>query len=164
MVKKIKNIYNLTKIFFKSSFQNPYLINKENNKINWKSPYVWLLIILAITMSYFSMEILKYLLEIGQEIIFLNVFFLIFAIIFAFNIILASTNTYVFSKDLELVIPLPIKQDEILIAKFNVLLLNLYFFEIIFMLFPLLIYGIYTSSGILYYLDLIIVIRDRFCN
>ena len=62
MVKKIKNIYNLTKIFFKSSFQNPYLINKENNKINWKSPYVWLLIILAITMSYFIMEILKYLL------------------------------------------------------------------------------------------------------
>ena len=31
MIKKIKNIFNLTKIFFKSSFQNPYIIDKNTN-------------------------------------------------------------------------------------------------------------------------------------
>ena len=32
MIKKIKNIFNLTKIISKNSFQNPYLIDKKTNK------------------------------------------------------------------------------------------------------------------------------------
>ena len=47
-------------------------------------------------------------------------------ILMAFQVALASTNIYYFSKDLELVLPLPIKSDELLIAKFNILILNLY--------------------------------------
>ena len=34
MIKKIKNIFNLTKIISKNSLQNPYLIDKKTNKIN----------------------------------------------------------------------------------------------------------------------------------
>ena len=158
MIKKIKNIFNLSKIFFKNNFQNPYLINKETNKINWKSPFVWLLIILVIAITYLSMKIVKILVQINQGIIFLNVFFLILMIIMAFQIILASINVYFFSKDFENVLPLPIKSEELLIAKFNTILINVYLTEIIFALSPLLIYGIYTNAGLLYYLYIILII------
>ena len=158
MIKKIKNIFNLSKIFFKNNFQNPYLIDKETNKINWKSPFVWLLIILIIAITYLSMQIIKVLIQINQEVIFLNVFFLILMIIMAFQIILASTNVYFFSKDFETVLPLPIKSEELLISKFNTILINVYLSEIIFALLPLLIYGIYTNSGFMYYLYMILII------
>lgn len=158
MVKKIKNIFNLTKIFLKNSFQNPYIIDKKTNKINKKSVFVWLMIILTIIITYFSFEIIKILVAINQPTIFLNVLFLILNIIMAFQIILASTNVYFFSKDLDYILPLPIKAEELLIAKFNTILANLYFTEIIFAIFPLIIYGILTHAGILYYLYLIIIL------
>ena len=158
MIKKIKNIFNLTKIFLKNSFQNPYIIDKKTNRINKKSIFVWLLIIVMIAISYLSMEVIKVLVDINQPTIFLNVFFLIFNIIMIFQVTLASTNIYFFSKDLELILPLPISTRELLIAKFNTILINLYFSEFIFAFFPLLIYGIFTYSGLLYYLYLFIIL------
>ena len=127
MIKKIKNIFNLTKIFLKNSFQNPYIIDRETNKINKKSIFVWLIIVVMIAISYISMEIIKVLANINQSTIFLNVFFVILNIIMIFQVSLASINVYFFSKDLELVLPLPISTRELLIAKFNTILINLYF-------------------------------------
>ena len=49
MNKKIKNIFNLTKIFFKNSFENKNLINKKTNTINKKSIFLWLMIIVVVT-------------------------------------------------------------------------------------------------------------------
>ena len=87
-----------------------------------------------------------------------NINFLIIMIIMVFQVILASTNVYFFSRDLEVLLPLPIKTEELLISKFNTLVINLYFSEIIFALFPLIIYGICTYVGIIYYLYLIIIL------
>ena len=154
----IKNIFNLTKIFFKNSFQNPYIIDEKTNKINKKSVFVWLIFIVTIAITYLSFEIIKILVGINQPTIFLSVFFLILDIIMAFQIILASTNVYFFSKDLDMVLPLPIKAEELLIAKFNTILINLYFTESIFAIFPLIIYGILTNSGIIYYFYIIIIL------
>ena len=131
MIKKIKNIFNLTKLFFKNSFQNPYIIDKKTNKINKKSVFVWLIIIVMIAISYLSFEVIKVLVNMNQATIFLNIFFLILNVIMIFQVILASTNVYFFSKDFELVLPLPIKSDELLISKFNTILINLYFSELI---------------------------------
>ena len=71
MSKKIKNIFNLTKIFFKNSFQNPYIIDKKTNRINKKSIFVWLIIAIMIAISYISFEIIKVLISINQSIIFI---------------------------------------------------------------------------------------------
>ena len=158
MIKKIKNIINLTKILLTNSFQNPYIIDEKTNKINKKSPFVWLLIILMITISYLSYEIIKKLVYINQTTIFLNIFFLLLMIIMIFQVILASTNVYFFSKDYEVLLPLPIKSEELLISKFNTILINLYFSELIFAIFPLIIFGILTDAGILYYFYLIIIL------
>lgn len=155
---KIKNIFNLTKILFLNSFQNPYIIDPKTNKINKKSVFVWLLIILSIAITYLSYEIISELARVGQPEIFLNVFFLIVMMIMIFQIILASTNVYFFSKDFEILLPLPIKTDELLISKFNTILINLYFSELIFVLFPLIVYGICTYAGIIYYFYLFLIL------
>lgn len=158
MINKIKSILRLTKIFFKNSFQNPYIIDKKTNKINKKSIFVWLMVIVMIAISYLSYKVIGELVKINQPTIFLNIFFLIIMIIMIFQIILASTNVYFFSKDLELILPLPIKSEELLIAKFNTILINIYFTEFIFVFFPLIIYEILTYAGILYYLYLIFIL------
>ncbi len=158
MNKKIKNIFNLTKILFKNSFQNPYIIDPKTNKINKKSIFVWLLVIVTFTISFLSLKVIEKLVEIGQPTLFLEIFFFVVMFIMFFQVILASTNVYFFSKDLEVLLPLPIKSEQLLIAKFNTLLINLYFSELIFVLFPLIIYGICTNAGIIYYFYLILIL------
>ena len=154
----IKNIKNLTKIFFKNSFQNPYLIDKKTNKINKKSIFTWMILILMIAISFISFEIIKYLVGVGQPTIFLNVFFLIFNIIIIFQIVLSSINVYFSKKDLDLILPLPIKIEELLISKFNTILISVYFSELIFALFPLILYGLLINAGIFYYVYLLIIL------
>ena len=158
MIRKIKNIFNLTKIMFQNSFQNPYLIDKKTNKINKKSVILWLSIILAITITYVSYEIIKELNKINQASLFLEIFFPLLMIIMFFQVILSSTNVYYFSRDFDILLPLPIKPEELLISKFNTILFNLYFFEGLFSVIPLIIYGIITGVNILYYLKLIIIL------
>ncbi len=158
MNKKIKNIFNLTKIFFKNSFQNPYIIDPKTNKINKKSIFVWLILIVMAGISFLSYEVINELVKVGQPILFLNIFFLLFMMIIIFQIILASTNVYFFSKDLEVLLPLPLKSEELLISKFNTIVVNLYFSELIFAFFPLIIYGICTYAGIIYYVYLFLIL------
>lgn len=158
MNKKIKSIFNLTKIFFKNSFQNPYIIDPKTNKINKKSIFVWLILIVMAGISFLSYEVINELVKVGQPILFLNIFFLLFMMIIIFQIILASTNVYFFSKDLEVLLPLPLKSEELLISKFNTIVVNLYFSELIFAFFPLIIYGICTYAGIIYYVYLFLIL------
>ena len=158
MIKKIKNIFNLTKLMFKNSFQNPYLIDKKTNKIDRSSPYIWIVMIVMIAIMFISYKVIGELVKINKEYIFLNIFFLILMIIMIFQIILSSTNIYFFSNDLEKLLHLPIKTEELLISKFNTILINLYFSEFIFALFPLVIYGVETYASFNYYFNLIIVL------
>ena len=158
MIKKIKNIFNLTKIISKNSLQNPYLIDKKTNKINKNSPYIWIVIIVMVAIMFVSYKAIGELVKINKEYIFLNIFFLILMLIMIFQIILSSTNIYFFSNDLERLLPLPIKTEELLISKFNTILINLYFSEFIFALFPLIIYGVETYASFNYYFNLIIVL------
>lgn len=158
MIKKMNKPFSLIKINIKNSFQNPYLFDKETGKINKKSIFFWLILIFMFFLTYISFEIIKVLVEINQPTIFLNLFLLFLFIIMIFQLLLASSNVYFFSKDFENLLPLPLKPKELLISKFSTLLLNMYFTEVIFALFPLIIYGILASFGILYYLMLFIIL------
>ena len=151
MIKKMNKPFSLIKINIKNSFQNPYLFDKETGKINKKSIFFWLILIFMFFLTYISFEIIKVLVEINQPTIFLNLFLLFLFIIMIFQLLLASSNVY-------FLLPLPLKPKELLISKFSTLLLNMYFTEVIFALFPLIIYGILASFGILYYLMLFIIL------
>lgn len=153
----IKKIMNLTKIFFVDYFNNLAMVDKKTNKINKKSMFTWLVLVLVIALSYISYSIIDVLGEINQESIFLSAYFLILSRIIAFQTILVCTNVFYFSKDLEYVLPLPIKPVELLIAKFNTVLGMIYTFEAILALPPLLMYGL-MCSGFGYFIYLIPVL------
>ena len=87
MIRKIKEILKLTKVFFISSFENPYLIDKKTNKINKKSIFVWLIAIVSIAISILSYKVIEILVNINMPTIFLNVFFLILNIILIFQML-----------------------------------------------------------------------------
>ncbi len=61
-------------------------------------------------------------------------------------------NIFYFSNDIEYVLPFPIKPRQIIMAKFNVILITEYVVGIVFGLVPLTIYGILTNANILYYI------------
>lgn len=148
MVKKIKI---LSKIFIKDYFQNLYIFNKDTKKINKKSVAVWLAIISIITMGLLSFQIIDFLEKAGQEILFLKIYLLILATVFIFQAILVCTNVFYFSKDLEYILPLPIKPIELLISKFNNVISITYGMELLLLFVPLVIYGMLTVKPVLYY-------------
>ena len=158
MISRIKNIINLTEIFFQNSFNNPYLIDKKTNKFNKKSLKFWFTIIVVSVITYLSYMLIKELVLIDQTTLFLTFMFLVLFIALLFQTILIGTNIYYFSKDLELVLPLPINPVDLLIAKLNAIIINTYFFELIFFLLPLIIYGIYVSGGLLFYLYIVLLL------
>lgn len=158
MKKKISKLFSLSKVNIKSSFQNPYLFDKKTGKINKKSIFIWLIIILMLFFGYISFDVVQVLEEVNQPTIFLNLVLLLLFIVMIFQLLLASSNVYFFSKDFESLLPLPIKSEELLISKFITLLINMYFTEFVFVLFPLMTYGFVTYSGILYYIELFIVL------
>ena len=155
MIKKIKE---LSKIFIKDYFQNLYIFNNNTKKINKKSGFTWLLIITALAITFLSFKIIDLLDKVGQSILFLKIYFPIIATILMFQAILTCSNVFFFSKDLEYILPLPIKPLELLIAKFNNVLSMTYGIEVLFLAIPLLMYGIIAAPSIIYYLTMILVL------
>lgn len=155
MIKRIENIFKLTKVLNKNSDESPYL---KNGKFNKKSAMFWIATILIITVVYMSYILIKNLVLIDQAILFLNFMLLVLMLVLIFQVIMVSINVYYFSKDMDLILPLPINPIDLLISKFNTIIIKTYFFESIFIFAPLIIYGIYTSSGLLYYINLIITL------
>lgn len=155
MIKKIKE---LSKIFIKDYFQNLEIFNKNTGKINKKSIFSWLLIIAIIAITFLSFKVINWLDARGIAELFLKIYFPIMATIFMFQSILICSNVFYFSKDLEYILPLPIKPIELLIAKFNNVISIIYGMELIFLFMPLLIYGIIAARTITYFFTMIIVL------
>lgn len=154
----LKKIIDLTSIFLSDSYQNIDIINNKTHKLNKKSIFVWMIAILLLSLLFISDKIIKFLVSRGQPEIFLNVYFLILAVLILFQTILVCTNVFYFSKDLEFILPLPLRPIEILISKYATVISKLYISEMIFALIPILIYGIRTDSSILYYIYALLVL------
>ncbi len=153
----IKIIKDLTKIFLKSAYQDVNIINKETKKINKRSVFVWLILIVSLALFYISNEIIKALVSSGYPEVFLSIYFLVLAIFIMFQTILVCTNIFYFSKDIELILPFPIKPVTLLIAKFNTLICTLYVSEAIFGIIPICIYGMLTHSTLLFYIYAVLI-------
>ena len=146
----IKNIFLLTKISTINYIQNINIIDKKENKINInkKSTYFWIILILVIAITFISNKTIKLLQGIGKEDIFLNIYFSFMFILLVIQSILICPNVYYFSKDVEVLLPYPIKPVEMFISKFNTMLIMLYVTELIFMLIPMIMYGIAIHMSI----------------
>lgn len=154
----LKKIAILTKISTKNYIENLNIYNKVERKINKKSMFFWIVILLSITVLYLSNEILKELNSVGNISIFLNVYMLFVFTIMLLQAILISTNVFFYSKDIDNLISLPIKSNEILLTKFNTILSILYVTELFILLPPLILYGTKTHVGFEYYFNLLPVL------
>ena len=150
----MNNIINLTKIFLIDYYQNNLL--GKNNKINKKNILFWLVIIYSICMAYVSNKILLYLNKTENPEIFLKILFPIITFVIIIQLIGLTCNIFYYSKDLKYILPLPIKSKEILIAKFNTIMIVTYFSELIFLGIPLIFYGILIQQTITYFLMMIL--------
>lgn len=158
MIKNINfnNIKNLTNIFIKDNNYYLKLFDYRNKKINKKSLMFWILVILIFAITYLSYEVMKFLVKINKPEIFINAYFLFSSILIIFQTIMVCTNIFYFSKDIENIIHLPLKPVEILISKFNTIVFMLYSTEIIFILIPLIVYGVFINAGLLFLMRLIL--------
>lgn len=152
----LKNIKNLSALFIKDRSSHIDLF--KNKKINKKSMWFWIILALIIALGYLSFEIVNYLKKLGSPQIFLQGFFLFLGGIIIIQAIMLTINIMYFSKDLELILPMPFKPIEILISKFNTILFFLYSTELMLAVVPLFMYGVIVSYNLLFFIKMIIAL------
>ena len=154
----IKKIKELTKIFAKESYQVLNIYNSKNKKLNIKSIFLWMVVIIVISIFYLSYQIINFLVSSGVPEVFLNFYLLILFIILSFQTILRIVNILFFSKSIKNILPLPISNMEILISKFGGLLFLSYVTELVFGLIPFFMYGMLAAKSLMYFLLMILVL------
>lgn len=154
-------VISLTKVFLKNSYSPNSLKNSENkkkSKFGMIALYLFVFVYLGAIVGFLSFSMISSLIAIHQEAMFIGLILVAIAFFIIFQTIFTSINVFYFSKDIEQVLPLPIKPREILMAKFNVILITEYMMELILGVVPLIIYGILTGAGFLYYLFALFVL------
>ena len=156
-------VISLTKVIFKNSFQNMETAKSNNENKKKRSTgmvilYVFVFLYLAGIIAVFSNGLIKELMAINQEQMFLGLILLGIAIFILIQSIFSAINSLYYSKDNEYILPLPIKPSQIVAAKTNVVVITEYIIVGVIGLVPLVIYGILTSASILYYISMLIVL------
>ncbi len=145
-------VIKLTKIFLKSSFSNMDsrmgVSSKSKGKILL---YGILFLYFAGLIIFLSYNLLDGLIAIHQEVIFVSlVLFMVFGLAI-FQTLFSSINVLYFTKDNEYILPLPFKPYQIILARTLVMLVAEYAIILLIGLIPLVMYGIMTVQGILFY-------------
>ena len=120
--------------------------------------YAILLVYLMGIFGFLSYGLITTLMQIQQEAMFIGIFLLALAMLTLIQSIISATNVFYFSKDLDYILPLPLKPSEILVSKINVILVTEYIMEIMFALAPIIVYGILTSACPIFYIVALLVL------
>lgn len=155
----MRKVIELTKVFLKSSFSNynsKMGIQVGSQKKLSKILYFILILYLIGIFVFLSYNLIDGFIQIQQEEVFVGM--VLFGIIgFAgFQSIFSSINSLYFTKDSEFILPLPLKPYQIISARTVVLILLEYIIEFFIGFVPLVMYGIQTGSGVLYYITMVI--------
>ncbi len=150
-------VIKLTKIFLKNSFSNMDarmgISTKSKSKI---LIYGILFLYFAGLIIFLGYNLLDGLIAIHQETIFVGmILFMIFGL-GIIQTIFSSINILYFTKDSEYLLPLPLKPYQIILARTNVMLIAEYVIIFLIGFIPLVMYGILTGAGIVYYLTMIL--------
>ena len=155
----MNKVIKLTKIFLKNSFSNMDarmgISTKSKSKI---IIYGLLFLYFAGLIIFLGYNLLDGLIAIHQETIFVGmVLFMIFGLA-TVQTIFSSINILYFTKDSEYLLPLPLKPYQIILARTNVMLIAEYLIIFLVGFIPLVMYGILTGAGIIYYLTMIFAV------
>ena len=156
----MKKVMKLTKIFLKNSFSNidsrMGISTKSKSKI---IIYGLLFLYFAGLIIFLGYNLLDGLIAIHQEKVFVGmVLFMIFGLTIV-QTIFSSINVLYFTKDSEYLLPLPLKPYQIILARTNVMLIAEYLIIFLVGLIPLVMYGILTKAGIIYYFTMIFAVN-----
>ena len=155
----MNKVIKLTKIFLKNSFSNMDarmgISTKSKSKI---IVYGLLFLYFAGLIIFLGYNLLDGLIAIHQETIFVGmILFMIFGLAII-QTIFSSINILYFTKDSEYLLPLPLKPYQIILARTNVMLIAEYVIIFLIGFIPLVMYGILTGAGIVYYLTMILAV------
>lgn len=150
-----KKVISLSKVLCKEYFEKLPIFNSKNSKQSKLFKAMGIISVFAL--GYVAYNIIDFLQKTGQPQIFLNIYLLFGAIIIIYQQILVSTNVYYFSKDLEDILPFPIKPIELLISRFNMLVSISYVSMIMFIFVPLLLYGLMVARTFVYFPSMLII-------
>lgn len=151
-------VVSLTKVLLKNSFPKYSENNKKTSKAGKVILYGILLVYLMAIFGFISYGLITTLQQVQQESMVIGIFLLGLALLTIIQSIVSATNVFYFSKDLEYILPLPLKPREILISKLNVILVTEYIMELIFAVAPIIVYGVLTSAGAMFYITSLLVL------
>ncbi len=144
-------IKHLTKIFLREYIEKLNIKN-EKNKINKKSSTIWLGAILIFCITYLSVYLISNLVKQNTPEIFLKMYLPIIAIFMLYELIILVCNLFFYSKDIEYILPLPLKPIELLIAKVFTLIFIMYMLEAVLLVIPMFMYGILAAGTIRFFI------------
>lgn len=147
----------LTNVIFKNSIRKEIQTGKKNIFLDGLA-FLIVFATLAISMVYFSYAITKKLEEINQEYAFVNILLLMNFIVLFGKSIFESLNVLYFSKDLKLLLRMPLKPQDILHSKILNMITSEYQMEIIMLAIPMIVYGIITGVSFSFYLYMLIIL------
>ena len=101
---------------------------------------------------FLSYNLLDGLIAIHQEAIFVSLVLFMVFVLAIFQTLFSSINVLYFTKDNEYILPLPLKPYQIILARTLVMLVAEYAVILLIGLIPLVMYGIMTVQGILFYI------------
>ncbi len=155
----MKEVILLTRILIKGSQSNTKKANtKPISKFFTFLVFLFVYIYLSSIFGYISYQAINSLILINKQEVFLNICFVGLLGYTIFQAIFTSLNVLFFSKDLESLLPLPIKPYKIVMAKFNCLVISQYIVYCVTALPILVVYGYLLKMGILYYIYSLLIL------
>lgn len=145
----------LTKVILKNSIRTN---SSKKSLILGGIAFSIVFLFLSIMMILFSYIVTKQLIKINQAYAFVNILLLMnFFILFAKSVF-ESLNVLYFSKDLKILLRMPIYPKDILHAKFFNMIISEYQMEVIMLGIPMIVYGILTKVNFLFYIYMFLVL------
>ena len=149
----------LTNVILKNSKRNDQIngINKKEILLSTVA-FMIVFIFLSVIMMIFSFIVTKKLEEINQTYAFVNILLLTNYFILFTKSVFESLNVLYFSRDLKILLRMPIKPISLIHAKILNMIISEYQMEIIMLAIPMMIYGLVTNVGLMFYLYMIIIL------
>ena len=147
----------LTSVILKNSRRRIVIANKKESLLGILA-FIIVFGFLGTSMAIFSISITKQLQEINQAYTFTNILLLFnFFILFAKSIF-ESLNVLYFSKDLKILLRMPIKPINILHSKILNMIVSEYEMELLMLAIPMVVYGILTKASFIFYAYMLIIL------
>lgn len=155
----MKNLISLTWILFNSHYsisKNNYFYFKKKER-RWE-PVLFLatIIILIVSLGPYYIDLLNNMYSqyasVGMSEMFIIFAFFVSSIIGLFLGLFSIINTFFFSSNLRILVPLPLKPSEVIFSKFLIVLFDQLLISFIILLPSLIIYGINENVGFLFWI------------